>query len=160
VLAFAAGPVPDRPDLRVNPSAGALYPLDVMVIAHAVRGLDRAAFVYDPVGHALLPRGEIDPVEFHAAVGESIAPVQPAVTLALVATFARTRAKYGPRGYRFSLIEAGHIGQAALLAATALGLASLPWGGFIDDAADRLLELDGLDRSCIYLVGLSAEVQP
>lgn len=157
VLAICAGPVPGRPDLRTTPSGGALYPLDVVVVAHAVTGLDRGAYVYDPIGHALLARGEFDPADFHAAAGESIAPHQPSVTLALVATFARSRAKYGLRGYRFSLIEAGHVAQAAVTAATALGLASLPWGGFIDAGADRMLELDGLERSCVYLVTISAE---
>ncbi|SHG04487.1 SagB-type dehydrogenase domain-containing protein [Jatrophihabitans endophyticus] len=156
VLAVAAGPVPGRPDVRVTPSAGAMYPLDVVVVAHAVRGLPPGAYVYDAVGHSLLPRLHLDPVRFHADVGATIAPPRPAVMLALVATFARSRAKYGLRGYRFALLEAGHVAQAALTAATSLGLATLPWGGFIDSAADRHLELDGLERSCVYLVGLSA----
>lgn len=157
VLAASAGAIPGRPERRAVPSAGALYPIDVVVVAHDVAGLPRGAYVHDPIKHALLPRGDIDPVRFHTEVGDSIAPHQPAVTLALVATFARSRAKYGLRGYRFSLLEAGHLAQNALLIATALGLAALPWGGFVDAAADRLLELDGLDRGCVYLVGLSGE---
>jgi hypothetical protein len=32
----------------------------------------------------------------------------------------------------------------------------LPWGGFIDAAVDAHLELDGLERSCVYLLALSA----
>jgi SagB-type dehydrogenase family enzyme len=81
---------------------------------------------------------------------------QPALTLAVAGTFARSRAKYGLRGYRFALLEAGHLVQAALTVATALGASTLPWGGFIDAAVDAHLELDGLERSCVYLLALSA----
>ncbi len=161
VLALSAGPAPDRPGLRVTPSGGALYPLDIFVMAHAVEGLARGSYLYDAVGHQLRPRADVEPTEFHRRVIEPmfaaprVGPPQPAVTLAVVASFTRSRVKYGLRGYRFTLLEAGHIVQAAILASTALGIAALPWGGFIDDAADELLELDGLERSCIYLLGLA-----
>ena len=62
--------------------------------------------------------------------------------------------KYGERGYRFMLLEAGHIAQNALLAANALGLGACPFGGFIDDDLDRLLGIDGLDEVSLYLIGV------
>jgi SagB-type dehydrogenase family enzyme len=95
-------------------------------------------------------------VEFHQRASASVDTPQPALTIAVVATFARSRAKYGLRGYRFALLEAGHLVQAAVTTATALGLAALPWGGFIDAAVDARLELDGLERSCVYLLAISA----
>ncbi|MEO8888782.1 MAG: SagB/ThcOx family dehydrogenase [Jatrophihabitantaceae bacterium] len=156
ILGLSAGSSRDRPGLRVVPSGGAMYPLDVIVIAHAVDELAAGAHVYDPIGHALLARGEVDPVRFHASASASVATPQPALTLAVVATFARSRAKYGLRGYRFALLEAGHLIQAAVTVATALGLATLPWGGFVDAAVDAELELDGLERSCVYLLAISA----
>jgi SagB-type dehydrogenase family enzyme len=157
LLGLCAGQHPERPGFRVVPSGGAMYPLDLALIAHQVTGLPSGAYVYDPIAHGLFPLGPLDPPAFHAAASASLlAPPQPALTLAIVATFARTRAKYGLRGYRFCLLEAGHIAQAALLAASALGLAALPWGGFIDAAVDDLLELDGRERSCVYLVAISS----
>jgi SagB-type dehydrogenase family enzyme len=157
LLGLSAAQPPDRPGFRVTPSGGAMYPLDVVVIAHSVEGLDPGRYVYDPIEHGLLARGALDTALFHRrAGGETMAPPQPALTLAIVATFARSRAKYGLRGYRFVLLEAGHLAQAALTAATALGVAALPWGGFADSAIEDLLELDGLERSCIYLVAVSA----
>lgn len=160
VLGLSAGAAPDRPGLRVTPSGGAMYPLDVAVLAHRVDSLVPGAYLYDPIRHALRPRGEVDPVEFHRSAGGSIGPAQPAVTLAVVATFARSRAKYGLRGYRFALMEAGHLVQAASTVATALGLATLPWGGFVDAAVDARLELDGLERGCVYLLALSGRSGP
>jgi SagB-type dehydrogenase family enzyme len=155
VLALSAGSSPQRPGLRVTPSAGAMYPLDIVVIAHAVDGLDPGAYLYEPLGHTLLPRGEVDPETFHSRADAGASPPLPSATLAVVATFARSRAKYGLRGYRFCLIEAGHLVQAVLTVATALGLATLPWGGFVDSAVDAELDLDGVDRSCLYLAALS-----
>lgn len=158
VLALSAGSSPRHPGLRVTPSGGALYPLDVVVVAGEVASLPPGGYVYEPIEHALLPRTEIEPAEFHARAGGTgpLGLPRPAVTLAVVATFARTRAKYGLRGYRFALLEAGHLAHAVLTAATALGLCSLPWGGFHDSAVDTLLEVDGLERSCLYLLCLSA----
>jgi SagB-type dehydrogenase family enzyme len=156
ILGLSAGSAPGRPELRVVPSGGAMYPLDVIALAHRVDGLVQGAYVYDPIGHALLARGDVDPVEFHDRASASVTTPRPALTIAVVATFARSRAKYGLRGYRFALLEAGHLVQAAVTIATALGLASLPWGGFVDAAVDARLELDGLERSCVYLLAISA----
>lgn len=155
ILGLCAGASPQRPGLRVVPSGGAMYPLDVFAIVHAVDGLDAGAYLYDPLEHGLLHRTAIDSAEFHKNANIADPSPQPALTLAVVATFARTRAKYGVRGYRFALIEAGHVVQAALTVATALGLAAQPWGGFVDAAVDGALELDGLERSCVYLLAIS-----
>ena len=46
----------------------------------------------------------------------------------VTAMFWRTRFKYGLRGYRFALLEAGHVVQNAVLAATAMRVAALPLG--------------------------------
>ena len=158
VLELCASAPESRRTRRAAPSAGAMYPIDAVVVAHNVTGLPAGAYVYDPIEHQLLPRCAVDPTAFHRdASGDTAPPPMPSATIALVATFARTRAKYGLRGYRFALLEAGHIAQAAITAATALGLATLPWGGFIDNAVNRQLDLDGVDRACVYLVALSAD---
>jgi SagB-type dehydrogenase family enzyme len=68
--------------------------------------------------------------------------------------FWRTRFKYGLRGYRFALLEAGHVVQNVLLACTALGLAAVPVGGFYDRPVDALLGADGVNESVVYAVSL------
>jgi hypothetical protein len=45
-----------------------------------------------------------------------------AAVIVLTGISAKSRLKYGERGYRFTLLEAGHIAQNALLAASALML--------------------------------------
>jgi SagB-type dehydrogenase family enzyme len=146
---------PTRRGRRVYPSAGALYPVDIVAVIGAVDGVDPAGYVYDPLGHSLHRRVDVDAGQLHtlATLGDPVP--SSSVTFALVATFARTRAKYGLRGYRFALLEAGHLAQALITTATALGLTALPWGGFLDRRVDDALDLDGVERSCVYLVAVS-----
>jgi SagB-type dehydrogenase family enzyme len=64
----------------------------------------------------------------------------------------RTKFKYGERSYRFVLLEAGHIAQNILLAATGVGAAALPVGGFQDDCINELVGLDGCEDMTLYLI--------
>jgi SagB-type dehydrogenase family enzyme len=156
LLGLSAASSPTVPRLRMYPSAGALYPLDVVACISDVDGVAPGHYVYDPIEHALLRRGDLTAVDLHD-VASLHNPIPPAgVTFAIAATFARNRAKYGLRGYRFTLLEGGHLAHAILVAATALGLTSLPWGGFADAEVDSALDLDGLERSCLYLVSIAA----
>ena len=76
--------------------------------------------------------------------------------VAPVIIFGRTRFKYGLRGYRFALLEAGHVAQNLLLAATALGLAAVPLGAFFDRRADVFLRLDGVNESTLYTIAVGS----
>ena len=75
-----------------------------------------------------------------------------AAVVAISAVFWRSRFKYGARAYRFALLEAGHVAQNYLLAATALGLSACPVGGFFDRRVDALLGIDGLHEASLYLL--------
>ena len=66
----------------------------------------------------------------------------------------RTAFKYGEAGYRFALVEAGHMAQNLALAATGLGLGAVTVGGFFHRAVDAILGLDGLSHSTLYVVAL------
>jgi len=66
------------------------------------------------------------------------------------AIFFRSVFKYGERGYRFVLLEAGHVMQNALLAARGQDLAAVPIGGYVDREVDRAVALDGLHESVVY----------
>lgn len=134
---------------RTAPSGGALYPLELYVAAHDLGGLPAGVFHYDPFGHdleILEPRGDLADVSPDGLV--ATAPV----VVVIAAAFWRSRFKYGLRGYRFAVLEAGHVAQNLLLAATALGLAGVVVGGFFDGRLDALLDLDGVDESTLVTV--------
>ncbi len=59
---------------------------------------------------------------------------------------------WGPRGYRYAMIEAGRLGQQAYLAATAIGWGACGIGAIYDREAANLLELAD-DGVLLYLVG-------
>ena len=59
---------------------------------------------------------------------------------------------WGPRGYRYAMIEAGRLGQQAYLAATASGWGACGIGAIYDREAADLLDL-AADGALLYLVG-------
>jgi SagB-type dehydrogenase family enzyme len=156
VLAASYAASPRGRDLRRPvPSAGALYPLEVYVVAPAVTGVEPGTYHYDPFRHRLARLGPFGFANLRESlVDQSLADVTAAL-LVVTGVFWRSRVKYGPRGYRFALLEAGHVVQNALLAATDLGLPVLPVGGFHDAATDRIVGADGLDEASLYAVLLS-----
>jgi len=139
--------------LRTVPSGGALYPLELYVLAQRVDGVSGLCH-YDPLRHGL----ERLPTTSAWAPGElSAYPelLEPAAAIVLVtAMFWRTRFKYALRGYRFALLEAGHMGQNLLLAATAASLAAVPVGGVYDRRVEDVLGVDGVNESLVYAFAL------
>ncbi|HEY0639725.1 MAG TPA: SagB family peptide dehydrogenase [Pseudonocardiaceae bacterium] len=132
---------------RVVPSGGALYPLELYVWARDVGGLPPGLHHYDPHAHDLAALG--DPDLTPAFVQRDLVAAAAAVVL-IAAVFFRSVFKYGERGYRFVLIEAGHVAQNAVLAARGRDLAAVPVGGYFDRELDRAVGLDGLHESVVY----------
>ena len=72
--------------------------------------------------------------------------------LVLTASFEKTQVKYGERGYRFVLLDAGHLAQNILLVCEDLGLAAIPLGGFDDDGLANELQLHGELETPLYVI--------
>ena len=144
--AYAAGPRGRRP----VPSAGALYPLELYVVAGAVNGLDRGIYHFNPFRHRLARLASFSWPEVRSALVDAAVLDQASALVVVTAVFARSRIKYGLRGYRFALLEAGHVIQNAVLAATELGLPALPLGGFYDRLLDGLVGADSLDEAAVH----------
>jgi SagB-type dehydrogenase family enzyme len=158
LLRLALGPTDDGtgrpgPPLRAWPSAGALYPLEAYLVALRCESLDPGVYHYDPGRHAL---ASIAPCPSREALARVVlaedAVATAAAALVLTGVFGRTTTKYGERGYRFVLLEAGHAGQNVLLFAEERGLASLAVGGFFDDALGDLLGLDARVESPVHVI--------
>lgn len=142
-----------RSGRRTIPSGGALYPLELFVVARRVAGLRRGVFRYDAELHVLERHSSCDPWPMFLEASPVPELVEDAAAALLVlAVFGRTRFKYGVRGYRFALLEAGHLGQNVVLAAAALGIAALPFGGYYDARLDELAGVDGVEEAVVYSV--------
>jgi SagB-type dehydrogenase family enzyme len=143
---YAAGARRRRP----VPSAGALYPLEVYLVAAAVNGLERGVYHFNPLRFRLARLAAFSWPEVQAALVDPGLLDYASAVVVVTAVFTRSRIKYGQRGYRFALLEAGHLVQNAVLAATALGLPALPLGGFYDRRLDGVVGADGLDEAAVH----------
>jgi len=138
---------------RTVPSAGGLFPLELYLFSQRVEGLDDGLYHYDVVAHSLQQLrsenlfGTLEPM-FYAYPFMKNANI----VIAMAAVFMRTQSKYGPRGYRYILLEAGHVAQNICLRAMELGLESLCMGGFVDSALNGLLNLKLTEEGVVYTV--------
>ena len=136
---------------RPAPSAGALYPIEVYLATQQVEGLANSVYHYLPETHRLEPVPGAPRLEQLCSLMLSQQFLADASALFfLAAAFQRTQRKYGPRGYRYILLEAGHIAQNLCLLATEAGLGSLCLGGFYDSRLNRSLGLDGVEQGVVY----------
>jgi SagB-type dehydrogenase family enzyme len=150
----------DRPArmLRAVPSGGALYPLELYAAVVRVDELGPGLYHFDPLRSGLegltagLTVEELAALSTYPEIASACA-----VLVFVVAIFGRTRFKYGLRSYRFALLEAGHVAQNLVLAATALGLAAVPLGAFFDRRTDAFLQLDGVNESTLYAIAVGPE---
>jgi SagB-type dehydrogenase family enzyme len=128
---------------RSYPAAGAIYAVTVIAWLYGVdHRLNGRTAQYEPRPHALVDIGPA-PVwadEAGAVTGDA-ASVAPPVLLGLFANLDTLRAKYGDRGDRFAVLEAGEILQQLSLAVAAAGLSGYAIGGSVDD---RMIALAGL----------------
>ncbi len=132
-LLWAAQGVTHPNAYRTAPSAGALYPLETYAaVGHAV-GLAAGFYRYDPAAHALERRSgeDLRPAFRRAALDQRAVERAPAVFL-FTAVFGRTTGRYGERGVRYAILEAGHAAQNLCLQAAALDLRSVLIGAFRD----------------------------
>lgn len=151
-LLWAAQGITDRAGLRTSPSAGALYPLEVYVVAGHVQGLSTGLYQYIPHGHALrrIADGDKRPALGHAAYDQPSVGEAPAV-LTLCAVYKRVTGKYGERGFRYAHMEVGHAAQNVYLQAVSLQLGTVVLGAFDDKSVKDVLKLDGQEDP-LYLM--------
>jgi SagB-type dehydrogenase family enzyme len=134
------------------PSAGALYPLELYLIVRKVNDLDQGIYHYNARCGTLeaLDCGALDLL--HSSVFEQECVLHAAAIIVISAVFARTIEKYGARGYRFALMEAGIAAEHVVLQSADLGIATLMVGGFWDDMLNFLLGLDDEKESALLVV--------
>jgi SagB-type dehydrogenase family enzyme len=143
------------PPTRAVPSAGACYPLELYVAAAAVAGAEPGLYHYNVLDHALeVVRLGAFRSELRHLFLDQPRVADAAAVLLFAAVFRRTAARYGARGYRYVMFEAGHAAQNACLVAGSLGLGSLCLGGFHDARLNRFLGLDGVSEAALYGVAV------
>jgi SagB-type dehydrogenase family enzyme len=146
---------------RTAPSGGGLYPIELYVGAMGVVGLETGIYRYQPKRDSLLRVGGEKAVErllncFN--VQEEMITLHRANLVALlVGRPWRSMRKYGPRGLRYLLIEAGAITQNIHLATQALGFSSVDCASVVDAEVHEVLDIDGLYEALIHTIVIGYE---
>ena len=151
---WAAQGITGSGGVRTAPSAGALYPLELYLVAGNVEGLTEGVYKYRPDGHELIRAFEGDKrIELsRAALGQTSVRDAAAVLL-LTAVYERSTARYGERGIRYVHIEIGHVGQNVCLQAVALKLGAVVIGAFDDSQVKRIANLMPKEEP-LYLIAI------
>jgi SagB-type dehydrogenase family enzyme len=151
-LLWAAQGITSEEGFRTAPSAGALYPLEVYVVAGDVDGLSDGVYRYRAEGHTLQRirdhdlRSNLSECALHQTQ-----ITDAAVDIVFAAVFNRSTTKYGERGVRYAYIEAGHAAQNVYLQAEASGIGVCAVGAFYEQEVSELLALPD-DETPIYIL--------
>lgn len=141
-LLWAAQGITHREGYRTAPSAGALYPLELYLVAGDAGPLLPGVYHYSPKRHELVrvTDGDRRRALAEAAIDQDWVRRAPAV-LVIAGIYERSTVKYGRRAQRYMYIEVGHVAQNVYLQATALRLGTVIVGAFHTAEAQKVLEL-------------------
>ncbi len=128
--------------LRTAPSAGALYPLELYLVAGDVEGLETGLYHYIPQQHALtrVRNGDLRESLAEASLRQASITDAPAVFV-IAGVYERTAVKYGDRAERYVHIEVGGVAENIYLQAESLGLGAVFMGAFQDQDVKECLGL-------------------
>jgi SagB-type dehydrogenase family enzyme len=149
----ANGKIGDLP-VRVAPSAGATYPLELYVLANNITDLTPGLYAYDGVSHQLREAaiGDFSDQAAHSLNQEFVSKA--AAVFVWTAVIERCARRYHERALRYVNLEAGHQAQDLLLTASASGLAACPTGAFFDEELGRLLGLKSGEEYPLYVTAV------
>lgn len=151
-LLWSAQGITHGDGLRTAPSAGALYPLNLYLVAGNVTGLAPGIYGYEPELHRLSRVSAGDRrAELARAALEQAWIARASAILVFGAIESRTTRKYGSRGIGYVYIEVGHAAQNVCLQAEALGLGAAAVGAFDDGLVAGLLGIGRQERP-LYLM--------
>lgn len=141
---------------RAQASGGARFPIEVYpIVFRGENDLKPGLYHYNVKDHALdvlwdreFSDGDIDKLFSYPWVKDA------SVGIVMTSVFWRNQNKYGERGYRYIMLEAGHIGQNVYLVSEALGLKCCALGGTYDENLEKLIDIDGITESIIYALAI------
>lgn len=142
---------------RGYPSAGATYVTEIFCVAFNVEGYSGKVFYYDPEKHGVVVISNEGPSWAEASKSLNMSIEGTPNLLFIFVTFPeRAIAKYGERGGRFALLEAGAaMQQLSLQVAASRTLKGVIVGGMLDPEWLKILNLVHTNASISvgYLIG-------
>lgn len=156
-LLWAAQGITDPRGFRTAPSAGALYPLELYVLAGNVNNLPNGVYKYKPHKHELAMVVEGDKrTELCNAALDQPGVKDAAAVIVFSAVYERTTGKYGERGIRYVHIEVGHAAQNIYLQAVSLNLGTVVMGAFDDEEVKKIMNIGDKEQP-LYIMPVGKE---
>jgi len=164
LLYFTAGITREKtyPDgkiyFRAAPATGALYPIEVYVVAGDVDGLEPGVYHFSPrlFGLTLIRAGDY---RWELGSSSSMDIMESQATLIFTSIGWRNAWKYRERSYRHWFWDSGVMVANLLASAAALGVRARMVMGFIDSAVNRIVGVDGRREASILLIPLGRGVK-
>lgn len=156
ILKCACGEIKKKDGLihRTAPSGGGRYSIELYpVLFKNIEGLKSGVYHYDVQNHCLelIEQRSFSPEDILFYQHDKWA-IGGGGMICMSSVFDRATRKYGSRGYRYIILEAGHIGQNILLSGVENGLVFIPNGSTNDIAVENLIKIDGNEESLIYTI--------
>ncbi len=144
---------------RAAPSAGALYPVETYLAVHRVEGVTAGIWHLQALDFALelVAAGDFRQALAAAGLSQSFLGEAAAVFI-WTGVLNRARWKYRERAIRYLFLDAGHICQNLMLAATALNLGVCPVGAFFDNEVEGLVGVNKQEEVALYLAAVGPRV--
>lgn len=139
--------------LRNVPSAGARHAFETYILVKNVAGLKPGIYRLIGTKHCLiehnLDAGIAQKVK-DACNGQDL--FDPCAVVFMWAAVAyRMTWRYWERGYRYILMDSGHVCQNLYLAAESIDCGACAVAAYDDDELNKLLGLDGVDQFIVYI---------
>ena len=114
----------------------------IVIGQNSVAQIEAGVYRYEPNGHflSLTVKTDLRDVIAKASLSQMWMAKSP-LSLIITAEYKRVTKKYGERGIRYAMIEAGHMGQNLFLQAEALGLKAGIVGAFHDKKLIEVMEI-------------------
>jgi len=130
---------------RSAASAGALYPTEIYMASHEVKGIGNGLYHFAIQDHSLVPLRKGDISGMVECEGSHL-------TFFLTAIFFRSAWKYRARAYRYHLLDTGHVADNLILALRASKLPFSVTYDFDDAQVNLMLGLDDQKEVALAII--------
>ena len=143
-LLWAAQGITHNTILRAAPSAGALYPLELYIVAQNVENLEPGVYKYVIREHSIIKiknqKEQVKPsTELCDACLEQSCIQHAPCALVMCGVFSKTEAKYGAQAQKYVHMEVGCVAQNIYLQTGALELGTVFVGAFDEKTVAQII---------------------
>lgn len=124
------------------PSSGGIHSIVPIIVINNVEGIENGIYYYEAIDYELYKISDFQTNDYEKITSSTDIAKNSAFSIHLFVDSTQKCYKYQDRGYRFLLLECGHVMQNIHLCSTSLGIGCVMSGGSLDEPT--ILELRSL----------------